>query len=190
MANYKNPISITEAEFLFIRDFIKQNNLQAGYECATAFGVSALAAGLGFKETGGFLITMDCYVEELFKDCSRYRGSNYDQLMINKAPAGMKMCLDIKNRYDVPIKPVIGVSPRDIPPGQYDYVFIDAEHTTEAVKNDLMGIKPYLSEKYSVFIHDYHCFEGLDLFIWEQFGEPVKKNFVEGENYNLVRFGI
>lgn len=190
MVGYKNPVSITESEFLFIRDFIRDNNLQSGYECATAFGVSALAAGLGFKETGGFLYTMDCYIEELFKDCTEYRGFDFDKLMTNKAPVGLDMCLKLIEHYEIPVKPVIGVSPRDIPPGLYDYVFIDAEHTTNAVKNDLIGIKPYLADKYSVFIHDYHCFNGLDMFILQEFGQSIKKDFVRGENYNLIRFGL
>ena len=53
MRDHFHPWSITPGEFEYLRDFITAHNLRIGYECATAFGVSALAAAFGFRQTGG-----------------------------------------------------------------------------------------------------------------------------------------
>jgi len=68
MVNHLYPYSIKEREFNFLRDLIAHNNLKNGFECATAFGISSLALGLGFKETGGKCVTMDAYIEEKCED--------------------------------------------------------------------------------------------------------------------------
>ena len=50
-----------------------EHNLQRGYECATAFGISSCAIGLGFKQTGGKIVTMDAYIEEKCQNPGAYK---------------------------------------------------------------------------------------------------------------------
>ena len=73
MSNHPYPYSIKEEEFNFLRNLIVEHNLQRGYECATAFGISSTALGLGFKETGGKIVTMDAYIEESKGNPGHYR---------------------------------------------------------------------------------------------------------------------
>ena len=187
MIGYANPISITESEFYFIRDFIKSHNLKSGFEVATAFGVSACAAGLGFKETGGHLVTMDCYIEEITKNCSAYNLEKSTNTK-NEDPNGLKICKMLLAGLTLDcVTPIIGVSPQDIPEGRYDYVFIDAEQTDDAVRRDLLGIKPYLADRFAVFVHDWHCFHGLSDFVRENFGCEVSVNVADSP-YNLSMF--
>lgn len=68
------PLSIKEPEFIYLTEYIVANKLTRGFEVATAFGISALAAATGFAETGGRLISMDAYVEEKHKSGEDYRG--------------------------------------------------------------------------------------------------------------------
>jgi hypothetical protein len=72
MKQHPYPYSIKEEEFNFLTNLIVEHNLQRGYECATAFGVSSLALGLGFKQTGGKIVTMDAYIEEKCKNPGAY----------------------------------------------------------------------------------------------------------------------
>jgi hypothetical protein len=185
--DFHNPVSITQGEFDYITQFIQSNDLKSGFECATAFGVSACAAGLGFQKTGGHLITMDCYIEEITKNCAAY---NIDtaRSTSNTDPVGLRICKQLLAGLNLNcVTPLIGVSPDDIPVGQYDYVFIDAEHTDVAVRRDLLGIKPFLAEKFAVFVHDWHCFHDLASFVRDNFGCEVQVN-VANSPYNLSMF--
>jgi predicted O-methyltransferase YrrM len=64
MTHQSYPMSIREVEFNYLRDIVIRYNLKSGLEVATAFGVSSVACGLGFKQNGGKLITVDAYIEE------------------------------------------------------------------------------------------------------------------------------
>ncbi len=162
MIDHKNPVSITEAEFNFIQNIIITHNLTRGYECATAFGISALAAGLGFKETNGQLVTMDAYIEELYNDCSSYfnmEGTFQDS-------DGYKLANFLIKEYQVPVVAEIGWSPDDVTKvinrhynGQkLDYVFIDAMHNDNAFIKDVKSVLPHLLDEFIFLGHDLHCF--------------------------------
>jgi hypothetical protein len=76
MTNHDFPYSIRPTEFNFLKNLIVDFNLKNGYEVATAFGISTTALGLGFKETGGKLVSMDAYVEEGVNSYDTYRTQN------------------------------------------------------------------------------------------------------------------
>ena len=188
MKEHPQPVSITEREFNFITDFIIKHNLKKGYEVATAFGVSSLAAGLGFKETGGQLVTMDSYVEEVYNDCDAYRHNPIDNHLnhffmghkLHKTPDGFALCDNIFKIFGLEkiIQSCIGMSPvdikgclalgtifdrhntcKDLSNAGLDYAFIDAEHNDLALLTDISAITPFLDyHRYAIFIHDKHCF--------------------------------
>ena len=68
MDGFDFPRSIFIKEFDYLKNLIINKNLKNGFECGTAFGVSTVALGLGFKKTKGHLVTMDAYIEEFSND--------------------------------------------------------------------------------------------------------------------------
>lgn len=72
MREHPYPYSILQEEFNFLTNIVIENDLKRGYECATAFGISSLAIGLGFKQTGGKCVTMDAYIEEKCQNPGTY----------------------------------------------------------------------------------------------------------------------
>lgn len=160
MINHFHPWSISETEFNFITKKIVDRNLKRGFEVATAFGISALAAGLGFESTGGLLITMDAYIEEHYNYCGGYREKRNETY---QGMDGFKSINYIIEKFNLQnhIHPVVGWSPDDI--GKWllgmriDYAFIDGGHWNEQVIKDANEIKLYLNpDKFSVFVHDSH----------------------------------
>jgi hypothetical protein len=73
MTNHQDPVSIKLSEFNYITDTIVQGNCKRGYEIATGFGISSLAAGFGLKQNGGKIVTIDSYVEEKYKRAGFYK---------------------------------------------------------------------------------------------------------------------
>jgi predicted O-methyltransferase YrrM len=164
MTTHPNPVSITSREFEVIESFIKTHNLQRGYEVATAFGVSALAAGLGFKSTGGKLVTMDAYIEEKYNQDLGYIGKQetYQDADGYKSTQALIEDFDLKDT----VFPTVGWSPDDTEKvissvhgsNKLDYVFIDAGHWNEALLLDVKSIVNLLDDKFVVFLHDWHVF--------------------------------
>ena len=72
MIGHKVPYSIMQREFDFLHNIVVENNLQRGFELATAFGISGTAIGTAFKKTGGKFVTMDAYIEEKCDDAGKY----------------------------------------------------------------------------------------------------------------------
>lgn len=73
MVNHTFPWSLTEPEFQYLYNLIIERKYTCGFEVATAFGISSLAAALAFKETGGRIVTMDAYIEEAMNDPMAYK---------------------------------------------------------------------------------------------------------------------
>lgn len=206
MVKHPQPVSITEREFNFITEFIVKHDLKKGFEVATAFGISALAGGLGFKETGGRLITMDSYVEEVYNDCDGYRHNpvrqHFDTNPINGDPDGYILCNNILTEFELNqmVITCIGASPNDIyitlretignRLACLDYVFIDAEHNDLALLTDLSAIAPFLGIRHAIFIHDKHCFgPQLDKLTKRIFNDTFKVVFPDKalqDHYNLA----
>jgi len=197
METHMNPVSIAEPEFNFIYDFILNNKLKKGYEVATAFGISMLAAGLAFKETNGKLVTMDAYIEEQFNSCSSYDEKHtitYQNSDGFKTATKLIEIFKLENTASLNV----GFSPTDtfnvikntFDNEKLDYVFIDALHTEEAVIKDIEAVLPFLDEKFVLFLHDVHCFESgkVQNYVYEKFGTAwtVAKGCEHpGEGYNL-----
>jgi predicted O-methyltransferase YrrM len=199
MSNHNMPLSIKNDEFTFIKNFVIEHNLKRGYEIATAFGISATAFGLGLKETGGRMVTMDAYIEEQYNDCAAYRSkkATYKDADGYKS---MQFLIDAFDLDDI-IIPVVGWSPDDTADAitgvfgdeKLDFVFIDALHYDEAVIADVNSILPFLDDRYAIFFHDVHCFsENVENFLVETFGKswtvPPQCRYIAGSQrggYNL-----
>lgn len=168
MVNHYHPWSITPGEFDFIRQYIRTNSLTRGYECATAFGISALAAALGFSETGGKLVTLDAYIEEKYNDCFRYR----ELKEVNESdPDGLRSIKWLAEKFNTEsqIIPVVGWSPDDVAKAivlghgsevKLDYIFIDAGHWDDAAMQDVASVRPFVdtSKPFAIFFLDLPCF--------------------------------
>lgn len=160
MASHDEPISIRLAEFQFITGLIQKFNLKSGYECATAFGVSAVAAGLGFKATGGSLVTMDAYIEEKHNACNDYAGASRQVYQdADGYRCAEKLLAHFELNHVVQLK--CGWSPDDVDKvltQPIDFAFIDAGHFDANLIADIKVINPLLISGAFVLIHDVHCF--------------------------------
>lgn len=161
MLNHNFPVSIRDNEFKFIKDFVKQHKFKNGFELATAFGVSTIAIGLGMKENGGKLITMDAYIEEHLDD-HRYDGANYQTYKNTDGWKSVNYLIEHFRLQDT-VKVDIGWSPEDTgvviarnTTKKIDFVFLDSGHFPEQVKKDLSAIKPFLDDKYTILLHDFY----------------------------------
>ena len=186
MTTHHHPWSVTEQEFLHFGDFIRRHNLVSGFELATAFGISGTGAALGFKDTGGSLLTMDAYIEEKFNNAIGYT----DLREVNLAdPDGLASLRWLMSTFDLQrvVSPTIGWSPDDVPrtvintigaQKKFDFVFLDAGHWDNAGINDIAAIRPFVDIKkpFAFFIHDTSEFSEKFFGLFsELYGVPVKK---------------
>lgn len=164
MKEHYHPWSIKQDEFFYLKKIIIQNNLKVGYEIATAFGISSLAIGLGFKETGGKLITMDAYIEEKYGNAGAYDGKTAE---IHADSDGYKSVNFLIEHYGLQniVFPEIGWSPDDTAAAilkhtneKIDFVFIDGGHFPEQIIKDIESVLPFLNDKYIMTFHDTHTF--------------------------------
>jgi predicted O-methyltransferase YrrM len=168
MKGVHQPWSLKEVEFHIMQETVKINGLLRGYEVATAFGISTLGIGLGFKETGGRLVTMDAYIEENSVDGAAYR-HEFDKKFYDSK--GYRSVTNLIKCYGLQetVYPTVGWSPIDtvsclsgtfnLDKEKLDFVFIDAGHWDEALLKDVQSVLPFLNQdKYVIFIHDTHGF--------------------------------
>jgi len=160
MKQHLYPYSIKIDEFEFLKNLIIENNLQRGYECATAFGISSLALGIGFKQTGGKCVTMDAYIEE---KCESYDAYKNFEKQLHETSDGIKSVKYLIEKYNLQdvLFPEIGWSPNDTETilrkhitEPLDFVFIDGGHFPHQVIKDVDVIMPLLGEKYVLAFHD------------------------------------
>jgi predicted O-methyltransferase YrrM len=197
MSNHLYPYSIKEEEFNFLRNLIVDNNLQRGYECATAFGISSTAIGLGFLETGGKVVTMDAYIEESKGNPGHYRDMQrevYDKADGYKSVKYLIEQFGLENT----LFPEIGWSPDDTETcvrrhfsEPLDFVFIDAGHFPEQMIKDIDAFLPLLGEKYVLAFHDVYpqsFSEAVHDHLFNKIGEKVeiKLYYPAGENMGVV----
>jgi predicted O-methyltransferase YrrM len=161
MEQHEFPISVRQTEFEFLKKLIIDYDLKNGFELATAFGVSTVALGLGFKQTGGKLITMDSYVEEVNNTC-HYESLEYQLHSDSDGWKSVNYLIEHFRLKDV-VSPDIGWSPQDTglvisrhTTSKLDFVFLDAGHFPEQVMRDLNGIKNFLCDEYVIALHDYY----------------------------------
>lgn len=189
MAGAIGPKSIKIAEFEYISNLIGTRGLKRGFEIATDFGVSALAAGLGFKKTGGRIVTMDSYVEEKIRSDSAYR--TMDKTLYPEAE-GLRSTQFLISQFSLEgvVIPKVGWSPDDVEKvlleefpdlhrNGLDFVFIDGGHFTESVMRDMRVVSPFVRRGSCVLLHD--VAEGV-------FGAgfPKKVMGVFGKEYTVV----
>lgn len=195
--NHPNPVSITETEFKYLYDYIIKHNYKNGYELATAFGISALAAGLALKQNGGRLISIDSYIEEKYNDAGGY----HDKKDIVTNSDGYKTATYLINKFNcndtVTLK--IGRSPDNIEEilsgyltdDKLDYVFIDAEHRDQAIIQDLTVLLPHISPNATIFAHDIHCFtDKFHEFILATFNKKFETVIDMTLGYNLSKIDL
>lgn len=166
MVAHHHPWSLKPREFDFIRSLVASYDLRCGFEIATAFGISGLAAALGFKQTGGKLVTMDAYVEEAHESSMHYM--HVQSWLGSENADGYKSVGFLREWFalDNHLVPTIGWSPTDVGDllrthhgaNPLDFVFIDGGHWDEALIRDLGAVSPFLADRAIVVFHDTHCF--------------------------------
>lgn len=162
MVQHAFPYSLKEREFDYLTNLIIKHDLKAGYECATAFGVSTMACALGFKVTRGKLVTMDAYIEEENEDPEVYKNNTIKPTF--KDADGYKSVnyLIEKFRVEDIVFPEVGWSPdntsevitKHFGDSKLDFVFLDAGHFPEQMIKDIDSFIPFLGEKYVIAFHD------------------------------------
>ena len=197
MIQHPYPYSIKKEEFDFLTNLIADNNLKNGFECATAFGVSSTAIGLGFKKTGGKCVTMDAYIEEKCEDPGKYR--QFEREVYEKAD-GLKSVKYLIKEFGLEntLFPEIGWSPTDTESAirkhikePLDFVFIDAGHFPEQMIKDIDAIIPLLGEKYILAFHDVYSWSFSDevhKHLFDKIGKRVEIKIPHpaGENLGIV----
>lgn len=197
MVQHPYPYSIKEEEFNFLTNLIAENNLQNGYECATAFGISSLAIGLGFKQTGGKCVTMDAYIEEKCQNPGTYK--DFERQVYEQAD-GFKSVKYLIEQFELQnhLIPTIGWSPDDTETNvrkhitePLDFVFIDAGHFPEQMIKDIDAFIPLLGEKYVLAFHDIYPWsfsQAVHDHLYNQLGKRVeiKVPHPRGENLGVV----
>ena len=160
MKQHPYPYSIKEEEFEFLKNLIIEHNLQRGYECATAFGVSSCAIGLGFKQTGGKVVTMDAYIEEKCQNPGAYKDF---ERTVYETSDGYKSVKYLIEKFELQntLFPEIGWSPdntfrciKNHFREKLDFVFIDAGHFEDQMIKDIDAFLPLLADKYVLAFHD------------------------------------
>lgn len=189
MSQSNGPRSIKIAEFEYIRNLVLSRNLKRGYEIATGFGVSVLAAGLAFKETGGKIATMDCYIEEKIED---YNAARSDERIVHPDAEGFKSVKYLVEMFGLEdtVFPKVGWSPDDTESAitevfpdlrqqPLDFVFIDGGHFINAVQRDIESIVPFVAPGSCILLHDVSVGN-----FGVGFPSMVKK--LLGRDYNIV----
>jgi predicted O-methyltransferase YrrM len=185
MKQHPYPYSIKQDEFEFLKNIIIEHNLQRGYECATAFGVSSCAIGLGFKQTGGKVVTMDAYIEEKCQNPGAYKDFERTVYETSDGYKSVKYLIEKFELQDT-LFPEIGWSPDDTESSirkhfseKLDFVFIDAGHFEEHMIKDIDVFLPLLADKYVLAFHD--------VYDWS-FTKKVHEHLFEkiGKNVDIV----
>jgi len=200
------PLSINEAEFNYMHNFILEHKLTTGFELSTGTGISSIAIATAFKETGGHLITVDSHFEEL-KGIHHnivpvvYEEKDYEDVKTRSNcykffQKAIKV-MDIADQVDV----VIGWSPTDTVKAiqargnLLDFVFLDCPKSDDEFERDMSSIEPYLNkDKYVVFVHDTHCYTTrTDEYVMKLLGKPlarIHEYFHDTEFYSKRHFPL
>lgn len=164
------PISINEAEFNFIFNFIVDHKLTSGFELSTGTGISAIAIGSALKENSGHLITMDSYYEDLTGISSNIPVSTYSPEDIAEVKAKSD-CYKFASQtisyleLEATVQIEVGWSPTDSVKfiekrgTPLDVVFLDCPKDDSEFERDLRSLIPHLNkEKFVIFVHDTHSY--------------------------------
>jgi predicted O-methyltransferase YrrM len=161
MINHHHPLSITENEFYFIKDYVSKKQYKSAYEVATGFGISACAIGLGLKTSGGKLISMDAYIEEKVNLAWGYQHTSKETYQDSD---GYKTAISLRKHFNLEdtIKYYVGWSPDDVNDilgnKKLDFAFIDAAHFDSNLLMDIEVIKDRMVTPFTVMLHDTQAF--------------------------------
>ena len=198
MKGHAVPYSIMQKEWDFLHNIVVENNLQRGFELATAFGISGSAIGTAFKKTGGKFVTMDAYVEEKYDNAGKYE--HFEKEVYDKSD-GYKSVKYLVEKFGLQdtMFPEIGWSPDDVGSiiGKHfteklDFVFLDAGHFEGQMIKDIDAIKPHLAEKFAFVFHDIYpwsCTEKVHSHVREVFGKSIviELPYPQGENMGVIK---
>lgn len=155
-----HPWSITETEFNYIARDVARRGCKRGFEIGTGLGISSLAAAFGMRETGGKIVTMDCFIESQHQDCFAYKNAShtYPETLERQTIQKLVEHFGLQEHLIA----AVGISPRDVPTTvrrhfgthRCDYGFLDGEHRDQALVRDLTAIKPQLARRHALFLHD------------------------------------
>lgn len=153
------PISISQNEFNFVRDYIKTKRPLSCLELGTGCGISTLAIALGLKNTDSKLLTIDSYSEELL---GKQPDKNFP---INHEAAGKRFLDWALHQFDLEdtVYNVVEVFSNCEPVledyGSFDFVMIDSTKSSENFIETVKFILPHLHSNFSMIIHDTHTFD-------------------------------
>jgi len=192
------PISVNESEFNFMFNFIIEHGLKSGFELSTGTGISTIALGSALKETGGHLITLDSYYEELTGVSSNIPVGNYTPEDVEKIKTTSNcyqfatnaiIALDLESTVQIeigwsPSDSVALLQKRGTP---LDVVFLDCPKDDDEFERDIRSLVPLMNkEKYVIFVHDTHSYtqRSFDL-VKELFGVEMvqKREYFENTGY-------
>jgi len=190
------PISINEQEFNYMHDVIVSNNLKTGFELGTGTGVSTMSIGLAMKKTGGHLITLDSYYEEVTQksiDIPEGTSVNQEQIKNVKGWQFVSIIMEKLNLRNT-VRQCAGWSPTDsirlLKNNQpLDFVFLDCPKSLNEIRRDVTYLKQFVNkDKFIIFIHDINDTDYrkmvnnmlMDLCGWELF---YKEEYYVGSPY-------
>lgn len=160
MREHSFPYSITTHEFEFLKNIVVTHNLKTGYEIATGFGISSVAIGMGMKETGGKLVSMDAYIEEHLETPGYAHQQNEFRHLDADGYKSAKFLVDTFELENT-VYLETGWSPTDTETvikkhlsSPLDFVFIDGGHFPHQIIRDLKSIEHLLGERYVIALHD------------------------------------
>lgn len=159
--NGRLPYSISEAEFNLMKQFIEKHDLKKGYELATGTCISTIGLGLGFKKTGGSLISMDSYMEEQ----TGSQPVNNSSISVSDGPLARNKVIIESYQLSDTVHLEHGSSPHSCDDifskhnfEKLDFVFFDCPKDASDYIRDLNTVKNMLAEKFVIFVHDTHCY--------------------------------
>jgi predicted O-methyltransferase YrrM len=170
LKNYSFPISINEAEFNYIYNFIVNNNLKSGFELSTGTGISSIAIGLAMLKTNGHLITLDSYYENLTGISENIPVENYSKENIEEIIQKSEcykfafQAISVLNLENI-VQLEVGWSPTDVKilnekrNVPLDFIFLDCPKNDDEFKRDIKAVLPFINKnKFAIFVHDSHCY--------------------------------
>jgi predicted O-methyltransferase YrrM len=142
LAGSPSPISIGEDECAVFGAVIEHFKPKHCFIVGNAFGFSAAYIALAMRDIGAeHVVALDAETEG-------------DGVELASVARGLAKSLHVELLH---IKK--GLSPQDVPAtvetAQYDLIFIDGNHDTPFVRNDLHGLLPYMHDQTVVVFHDF-----------------------------------
>lgn len=161
------PFSCTDEEGLVLFWLIRDNGLTSGFEIATAFGFSSAYIAAGLAESGGSLVSLDCYAEEL-TGSAQYSAAQLtaavqrvrSEVAEGRLPEGLATARRLSEAVGTQstVRFGIGLSPQDVSSAvdaqPVDLAFIDGGHEGDQPTQDFLAIAPLLRPRCLVAFHD------------------------------------